>query len=46
LFQLQKSLADPKHPFHKFGSGNAQTLPATSASGVDIRDVRAKIVSL
>merc|ERR1711908_258934 len=26
LFQLAKSMADPGHPFHKFGSGNGKTL--------------------
>jgi hypothetical protein len=40
LFQLQKSLADPRHPFHKFGSGNINTLRSRPEEGVDTREVR------
>ncbi|RHY91232.1 hypothetical protein DYB37_000502 [Aphanomyces astaci] len=39
LYQLSKSLANPLHPFHKFGTGNLHTLghrPQTL--GLDIRN--------
>ncbi|KAG7381814.1 hypothetical protein PHYPSEUDO_005641 [Phytophthora pseudosyringae] len=38
LYQLQKSLSNPDHPFHKFGTGNLETLGTTpSKKGVDVR---------
>jgi len=38
LYQLQKSLANPQHPFHKFGTGNLETLGTIPAEqGVDVR---------
>ncbi|OWY99758.1 Insulin-degrading enzyme [Phytophthora megakarya] len=38
LYQLQKSLSNPDHPFHKFGTGNLETLGTIpSANGVDVR---------
>jgi insulysin len=39
FYQLSKSLADAKHPFSKFGTGNRETLKTTSeAKGIKIRD--------
>lgn len=39
LFQLLKDFSDPAHPFHKFGTGNLQTLKEIpSAKGIDIRE--------
>ncbi|TMW67996.1 hypothetical protein Poli38472_007668 [Pythium oligandrum] len=38
LYQLQKSLANPQHPFHKFGTGNIETLGnIPKAQGIDVR---------
>uniref|UniRef100_A0AAV1UPF1 Insulin-degrading enzyme n=1 Tax=Peronospora matthiolae TaxID=2874970 RepID=A0AAV1UPF1_9STRA len=38
LYQLQKSLSNPLHPFHKFGTGNTETLGTIpKAQGVDVR---------
>lgn len=38
FFQMCKNLARPDHPFHKFSSGNLQTLKeAPEASGIDVR---------
>ncbi|XP_050359378.1 insulin-degrading enzyme [Nymphalis io] len=38
LDQLNKSTADPKHPFHKFGTGNRYTLEAIpKEKGIDVR---------
>ncbi|KAL3664821.1 hypothetical protein V7S43_010001 [Phytophthora oleae] len=38
LYQLQKSLSNPDHPFHKFGTGNLETLGTIpSENGVDVR---------
>ncbi|KAJ0393808.1 hypothetical protein ATCC90586_001339 [Pythium insidiosum] len=38
LYQLQKSLANPAHPFHKFGTGNIETLgTGPKARGIDVR---------
>ncbi|TDH66157.1 hypothetical protein CCR75_009096 [Bremia lactucae] len=38
LYQLQKSLSNPAHPFHKFGTGNIETLSTIpKAKGVDVR---------
>ena len=38
-FQLEKSLSSPEHPFHKFGTGNTETLVnMPKANGVDIRE--------
>lgn len=38
LYQLQKSLSNPKHPFHKFGTGNLETLgDRPKAQGIDVR---------
>jgi len=38
-FQLEKSLSSPAHPFHKFGTGNTETLVnMPKANGVDIRE--------
>jgi insulysin len=37
-FQLYKQLAQPSHPFHKFGSGNLETLKTTpDEKGFDVR---------
>jgi len=37
FFQLLKSLSNPAHPFHKFGTGNAQTLQIIPESlGIDV----------
>ena len=39
-FQLQKSTADPDHPFSKFGTGNRSTLETIPAEkGINVRDV-------
>ena len=36
--QLQKSLCKPSHPFHKFGSGNLETLKTIpEQEGIDVR---------
>ncbi|KAL4168449.1 hypothetical protein KRP22_011850 [Phytophthora ramorum] len=38
LYQLQKALSSPDHPFHKFGTGNLETLGTIpSEKGVDVR---------
>ncbi|KAL7686292.1 putative metalloenzyme, LuxS/M16 peptidase, peptidase M16, middle/third domain-containing protein [Plasmopara halstedii] len=38
LYQLQKSLSNPSHPYHKFGTGNRETLGTIpSEKGVDVR---------
>ncbi|CAB3224482.1 unnamed protein product [Arctia plantaginis] len=38
LDQLNKSTADPKHPFHKFGTGNKETLETIPKSkNMDVR---------
>lgn len=38
LYQLDKSLSNPAHPFHKFGTGNLDTLGhEPKAKGVDVR---------
>ncbi|XP_023937741.2 insulin-degrading enzyme [Bicyclus anynana] len=38
LDQLNKSTADPQHPFHKFGTGNRDTLETTpKEKGIDVR---------
>ncbi|ETI31658.1 hypothetical protein F443_21400 [Phytophthora nicotianae P1569] len=38
LYQLQKSLSNPDHPFHKFGTGNLKTLGTIpSEKGIDVR---------
>ena len=38
-FQLMKSIADPAHPFSKFGTGNKKTLAEDpAAEGIDTRD--------
>lgn len=38
LYQLQKSLSNPDHPFHKFGTGNLETLgKIPSEKGIDVR---------
>lgn len=38
LYQLQKSLSNPAHPFHKFGTGNIETLGhEPKAKGIDVR---------
>lgn len=38
-FQLEKSLSSSIHPFHKFGTGNTETLvDMPQKNGVDIRD--------
>ncbi|XP_015116960.1 insulin-degrading enzyme isoform X2 [Diachasma alloeum] len=37
--QLDKSSADPKHPYSKFGTGNRETLDLTpKAQGLNVRD--------
>ncbi|KXS20116.1 hypothetical protein M427DRAFT_52375 [Gonapodya prolifera JEL478] len=39
LYQLEKELCDPKHPYHKFGTGNLDTLATVPQSkGVDVRE--------
>ncbi|CAH0482814.1 unnamed protein product [Peronospora belbahrii] len=38
LYQLQKSLSNPDHPFHKFGTGNIKTLKTIPGEkGIDVR---------
>jgi insulysin len=38
LFQLEKDLSSAEHPFHKFGTGNTESLVTTpKANGIDIR---------
>ncbi|RMX66733.1 hypothetical protein DD238_003016 [Peronospora effusa] len=38
LYQLQKSLSNPDHPFHKFGTGNIDTLGTIPHErGLDVR---------
>ncbi|OQS05951.1 insulin-degrading-like enzyme, metalloprotease family M16A, partial [Thraustotheca clavata] len=38
MYQLMKSLANPAHPFHKFGTGNLDTLGVRpKALGIDVR---------
>lgn len=44
LFQLLKSTADPLNPFHKFGSGNMETLKARPHLGIDTREALIKVV--
>jgi insulysin len=40
FYQLQKDLADPTHPFSKFGTGNIDTLLHSPAKlGLNVRDV-------
>lgn len=39
LFQLNKATADPRHPYHKFGSGNLETLRPRPEEGRDTREV-------
>lgn len=37
--QLDKHLADPSHPYHKFGTGNKKTLfEIPKANGINVRD--------
>jgi insulysin len=39
LHQLEKSLANPKHPFHKFSTGNLEVLKTRpEAHGINVRD--------
>lgn len=39
LYQLDKSLSNPSHPYHKFSTGNLQTLGEIPAGkGIDVRD--------
>jgi insulysin len=39
LFQLEKDMSNPSHPFHKFSTGNKQTLEAIPKTrGVDVRE--------
>lgn len=38
IYQLKKSVANPKHPFHKFGTGNKDTLwEIPKTKGIDTR---------
>ncbi|KAH3684490.1 hypothetical protein WICPIJ_004540 [Wickerhamomyces pijperi] len=38
LYQLDKSTSNPEHPYHKFSTGNKQTLgDIPSSEGVDVR---------
>ncbi|EQC33677.1 hypothetical protein SDRG_08781 [Saprolegnia diclina VS20] len=38
LYQLSKELANPAHPFHKFGTGNLETLSTRPTDlGIDVR---------
>lgn len=39
LFQLNKATAHPQHPYHKFGSGNLETLRPRPEQGLDTREV-------
>jgi insulysin len=39
LYQLDKSLSNPTHPYHKFSTGNLQTLGEVPESqGIDVRE--------
>lgn len=39
FYQLEKSLSNASHPYHKFGTGNLQTLgEIPKAKGLDVRD--------
>ncbi|KAF9132143.1 Insulinase (Peptidase M16) [Mortierella sp. 14UC] len=39
LFQLEKNLSSPDHPYHQFGTGNLETLEeAPGRAGIDVRD--------
>ncbi|CCH46140.1 insulysin [Wickerhamomyces ciferrii] len=39
LYQLEKSLSNPVHPFHKFSTGNLETLEEIPKSqGIDVRE--------
>lgn len=39
LFQLEKNLSSPDHPYSQFGTGNLETLQdAPGREGVDVRD--------
>ncbi|XP_075072253.1 insulin-degrading enzyme isoform X1 [Mixophyes fleayi] len=39
LFQLEKATGNPKHPFHKFGTGNRLTLETRpTQEGIDVRE--------
>ncbi|KAG0316487.1 Insulinase (Peptidase M16), partial [Dissophora globulifera] len=39
LFQLEKSLSSPDHPYSQFGTGNLETLQdAPGRDGIDVRD--------
>ncbi|KAF8947270.1 Insulinase (Peptidase M16) [Haplosporangium gracile] len=39
LFQLEKDLSSPDHPYHQFGTGNLETLEeAPGREGIDVRD--------
>lgn len=39
LYQLSKSTSKPDHAYHKFGTGNLETLKETpEAEGVNVRD--------
>lgn len=39
MYQLDKSLSNPEHPYHKFSTGNLKTLGENPKSnGLDIRD--------
>ncbi|KAF9586639.1 Insulinase (Peptidase M16) [Lunasporangiospora selenospora] len=39
LFQLEKNLSSPDHPYSQFGTGNLETLQNMPASaGIDVRD--------
>eukprot|EP00484_Ammonia_sp_Unknown_P002445 CAMPEP_0197074844 /NCGR_PEP_ID=MMETSP1384-20130603/211309_1 /TAXON_ID=29189 /ORGANISM="Ammonia sp." /LENGTH=1070 /DNA_ID=CAMNT_0042513685 /DNA_START=164 /DNA_END=3375 /DNA_ORIENTATION=+ len=37
IYQFDKSLALPSHPFHKFGTGNIQTLKENVDKSIDVR---------
>jgi insulysin len=40
LYQLEKDLSDPSHPYNKFGTGNLETLKSLPESkGLNIRNV-------
>ena len=39
LFQLEKNLSNPDHPYSQFGTGNLETLQdAPGREGIDVRD--------
>lgn len=39
LFQLEKNLSSPDHPYSQFGTGNLETLQdAPGREGLDVRD--------